>query len=265
MVQTGAIVAIIFNIIVSFGLPLGAAIFLLAKLKRYAVRPILVGILVFLVMQMVVRIPLVMFVLPRTPAFAELMRYPISYGLFLGFTAGLAEEVGRWLGYKTLLHKRTDWETGVACGVGHAGLEAVMLVGLVNINDLIYALRINGGTFGEFAVELGPNLAHRIFTHLVRLEPLTAAMAGFERISVFFIQIAFSLMVLYGIKTKNALWLALAIFAHTFVDAPIVILPKVAIFNIYQIELFLGGCALLSLWYIVKPRKWLLTYETDKI
>lgn len=254
MVQSAVIEAFVFNIVVSFGLPLCLVVFLLIKYGRQAVRPVLVGVLVFLIMQMVIRIPLVMFILPKTPAFAQLMLYPVSYGLFLGFTAGLAEECGRWLGYKTILRKRTDWPTGFSCGVGHAGVESVILVGMMSVNDLLYALHINRGTLGPLVTGLEWRLLNRIQSYLLNVDPLVVMLEGVERILVFVIQIAFSLMVLYGIKTRNAVWLALAILAHMAVDAPIVILPKIMNFGPYHVQLFLLVWALLGLWWIVKSK-----------
>lgn len=255
MVHTGAIGAIVFNIIISFGLPLGLLAYLLVKYGRPVVRPVLVGVLVFLIMQMVIRIPLVMFIWPKTPAFAQLMLYPVSYGLFLGLTAGLAEEGGRWLGYTTILRKRTDWLSGFSYGVGHAGVESVVLVGMMSVNDLLYALHINRGTLGPLVTGLEQRLLNRIQSYLVNLEPTVVMLEGVERILVFVIQIAFSLMVLYGVRTKNAFWLALAILAHTAVDASVVILPKIMDFGPYKIQLLLLAWTIAGLWFIVKSRQ----------
>ena len=46
-----------------------------------------------------------------------------GYALFLGFTAGLFEEVGRYLAFTTILKKRLDWKNAVAFGIGHGGIE----------------------------------------------------------------------------------------------------------------------------------------------
>lgn len=255
MVQAGAIAAIIFNIIISFGLPLGVLAYLLIRYGRPVVRPVLAGVLVFLIMQMAIRVPLVMFILPSTPAFWAIMAYPLSYGIFLGFTAGLAEEGGRWLGYRTILLKREDWLTGFSYGVGHAGVESIMLVGMMSVSDLLYALHINRDTLNPLRTGLEQRLLHRIEGYLTNLDPSVVMLEGIERISVFLIQIALSLMVLYGVKTKNAIWLALAILAHMAVDAPIVILPKIMSFGPYKIQIFLGVWALLSLVYIIWSRR----------
>ena len=55
----------------------------------------------------------------------------IGYLIFLGFTAGLFESVGRWVGYKWWFRNSLpyDWAHGVAFGIGHGGIEAVALVG----------------------------------------------------------------------------------------------------------------------------------------
>ena len=254
MVQTGTIAAIIFNIIVAFGLPLALLAYLLKRDIRLW-RPVFVGAVVFVVFQLVFRIPLVMEVLPKTSWFAHLMRFPISYGIFLGFTAGLAEEIGRYIGYRAALRGQTSWMTGIAFGVGHGGIEAIILVGFVNVNDLVFSLAINRGEFQDVISNVREHIVPRIYNHLTYLEPFDAMLSGLERISVMFIQIAMSLMVLYGVKTKNASWLALAIFVHTFVDAPVVILPKIFNFNVYKIELFIAACAVGCAIYIWKSRR----------
>lgn len=262
MVQSGTVLAIIFNIIVAFGLPLVLLVILLKRDLRLW-RPVFVGAVVFVVFQVIFRIPLMMEVLPKTQWFAHLMQFPISYGIFLGFTAGLAEEIGRYIGYRTALHGQTSWITGIAFGVGHGGIEAMILVGLVNVNDLMFSLSINRGEFHAVVSSVRENIVVRIYTHLTHLEPFDTMLSGLERISVMFIQIAMSLMVLYGAKTKNAAWLMLAIFVHTFVDAPVVILPKIFNFNVYKIELFIAACAVGCLIYILKARKMFIAAETQ--
>jgi len=253
MVNPGVITAFIVNIVICFGLPLGSILYLLIAKKR-AFIPVLVGAAVFVVFQLITRIPLLQ-VLSAMPWYKDMAQRPWLYGIFLGFTAGLFEEGGRYLGYRTLLRNRSRWIDGFAFGVGHGGIEAITIVGLTNINNLFLALSINSGQFDQLAAQLPADVANQIVSQLTALQPLDAYLAGIERIFAFIIQIALSLLVLISVRERK-LWIAgLAVLAHTLVDAPVVILPGVFGANIYQIEMFVAAVAVLALVFIILSRQ----------
>lgn len=249
MVHHAAMLAFIFNIAVCFGLPLALTVWLVRK-NRHLILPVVTGILVFLVFQVVLRIPLNVEILPRYDWYMQLVHMPWLYGVFLGFTAGLFEEIGRYLGYKTVLHNRRDWCTGFAYGVGHGGIEAIVLVGFANINNLLMAYSINKGSFFDRFEAIGDKLVHRIYLNLTGLEPHDALLAGVERIFVIVIQIAFSILVLQAVRTRRLMYLWLAVILHMVVDAPVVILRRVFGLTAWQIEGYIAACALIALWYL---------------
>jgi len=254
MVDPGVITAFIVNIVICFGLPIGCILYLLIAKKR-AIIPVLVGAAVFVVFQLIIRIPLLQYVLPSMPWYADMLHRPWLIGIFLGLTAGLFEEGGRYLGYRTLLKNRSRWIDGFAFGVGHGGIEAITLVGLTNISNLALALSINSGQFDQLAAQLPADVANQIVSQLTALQPLDAYLAGIERIFAFIIQIALSLLVLISVRERK-LWIAgLAVLAHTLVDAPVVILPGVFGANIYQIEMFVAAVAVLALVFIILSRQ----------
>jgi len=253
MVNPGVITAFIVNIVICFGLPLGSILYVLIAKKR-AFIPVLVGAAVFVVFQLITRIPLLQ-VLSAMPWYKDMAQRPWLYGIFLGFTAGLFEEGGRYLGYRTLLRNLSRWIDGFAFGVGHGGIEAITIVGLTNINNLFLALSINSGQFDQLAAQLPADVANQIVSQLTALQPLDAYLAGIERIFAFIIQIALSLLVLISVRERK-LWIAgLAVLAHTLVDAPVVILPGVFGANIYQIEMFVAAVAVLALVFIILSRQ----------
>ena len=254
MVNPGVITAFIVNIVICFGLPLGSILYLLIAKKR-AFIPVLVGAAVFVVFQLIIRIPLLQYVLPSMPWYADMLHRPWLIGIFLGLTAGLFEEGGRYLGYRTLLKNRSRWIDGFAFGVGHGGIEAITLVGLTNISNLALALSINSGQFDQLATQLPADVASQIVSQLTALQPLDAYLAGIERIFAFIIQIALSLLVLISVRERK-LWIAgLAVLAHMLIDAPMVILPEVFGANIYQIEMFVAAVAVLALVFIILSRR----------
>src|SRR5687768_15449301 len=47
----------------------------------------------------------------------------------LSFSAGLFEEGGRWLGYRWLFRpEERTWRPGIVYGLGHGGLESMVLI-----------------------------------------------------------------------------------------------------------------------------------------
>lgn len=71
----------------------------------------------FLVFQLVTRIPLLTF-LPRFDWYKSFMENVFAAGIFLGLTAGIFETAGRFIGLRFLLGKRQEWKNGIAYGIG---------------------------------------------------------------------------------------------------------------------------------------------------
>ena len=146
------IICFIVNIIISIGIPLGILIYFAIKKKQF-VKPFLVGALVFLVSQVVLRMPLLNGVVAKTDWFYNMsVLNPILYAVFLGLTAGIFEEVGRFIGFKTGLKKNRTWYDGIAFGLGHGGIEAILFAGISSIQNLYVIFSLNNGTFNSSLV-----------------------------------------------------------------------------------------------------------------
>lgn len=145
MVSTFSIIGMIFSLLLIFLVPIGLVIYFYRKEKIY-LPAVLVGALVFLVFQILTRIQLINY-LSTMDWFAEMAESMIFLIFFFAFTAGIFEEVGRYLGFKFPLKNHLSWKNGVAFGIGHGGFEAIALVGITTINNLIASIMINTGTF----------------------------------------------------------------------------------------------------------------------
>ncbi len=252
MVSTSSIIAFIVNIIICFGLFFGFFIFLVVKKKRTVI-PIVVGAGVFLLFQIIIRIPL-LGVVSGTIWYQVMAAQPWLYGAFLGLTAGIFEEMGRFAGMTLLMRKNRRWIDGVAFGVGHGGLEAVAIVGLSNISSLIMSVMINNGSFETLRPTLGAQ-ADIIVNQLTSAMPYDILLGGAERILAFAIQIALSILVLYAVSHRKYIFVPVAILLHMLVDAPIIILPQVFGWSIYGIELFLAALAVVAVVFIILSRR----------
>lgn len=199
------IASLMFGCLVCYGTPVAGLILLLRK-KKGTGGAFALGMLAFAVSQLLIRIPVLQFLLPRYVWFHVLPLYPVAYGLFLGLTAGVFEEGARWIAIRLFLKNRTDLEHGLAFGLGHGGVEAMVLVGLNMIAGLVLVL---AGQSALFPASAG-----------------TMLVAGLERLYAMAFHVGASLLVMHGIrKRKSAGYLAAAVLLHTVLDAAIVILP----------------------------------------
>lgn len=209
MVDSGIIASLIVLIFLCFAIPVGGFIYLSVKKKRVA-KPFFIGMLVFFIFQMVIRLPIIQIVLPQTAWFLSMSHNPWLYGLFMGGTAAIAEEFGRYIAVRFLLKKNRRYADGIAYGLGHGGIEAMLLIGVNNIANLIVLL--DGQSF------LAPVIAAQLSYEAV-------FTAIFERVCVMALQVGLSMLVFYSVRSKEWHYLVYALVIHTIVDAAIVILP----------------------------------------
>ncbi len=216
----------LFTFIAAFILPVGVGVWLAAKKKGY-LKPILLGVLTFSLFQGI-RLTLNTLVLEPMPSMTLLsLTNPVLYYLFFGATAALFEEGGRWIVMKLFMKDRQRFNDGIAFGIGHGGIEAILFAGLSALAILI--------------LNTSPVTAGNMFA------------GGIERIFAMTCQIAFSVMVLKSVKFKKPLWLLLAFILHTILDAGLVITVYGA--SVLLIEAYVGLFALISLGFLIYQHK----------
>lgn len=217
----------IFTTLCAAVLPIALAVVLCVR-KKGVWKPILFGALTFCFFQVLVRIPLLQLVLRNQAwyiAFSQTQ--PILYALFLGATAALFEEGGRFVVMSLFLKKQRSPLDGVAFGVGHGGIEALLFAG---INAILM-------------------LATQTFT----ATPNLIFAGGVERLSAMAMQIGFSVMVMKSVREKNILWLLLAFAIHTVSDFGVVLAANSL--NIWVIEAAVAAVAVSMAWFVVREFK----------
>ena len=265
MVSQLSLVFMICSALLIFVFPVGAAVYLYKK-ERISLKAIGIGALIFIVFQIVIRIPLLAFFSDQ-PWFQELMQNLLFSAVLVGgLSAGLFEEVGRYLAFRFPLKQVLSWKNGVAYGLGHGGIEAMVLVGMTYINNIIISLMINAGTFENL---IGPGLdaatAEMVKNQLINTPPFYFIVGGLERFFTLFIQIGLSLVVLYGVMKRKISYLFYAILLHTLVNAPAVILLERGV-SIWWVELFVLLLAVIAVVWIIRSRplfEQLTTLEED--
>lgn len=254
MVNNLSITFMVITFLISFGLPIVLATYII-RYKKASFKAVLVGALVFFIFQIMIRIPLLQ-VISRQTWYFKISYSMIFVGLFLGITAGLFEEIGRFLGFKYPLKDKLSWENGIAYGIGHGGIEAMLLVGLSNLSSIIFSIFLNNGSFDSIiASRLSPEVVYAIKNQLINITPALALASGIERLFTIIIHIALSIVVLYGVMSKEFKYIVYAVLAHTLVNAPLPFLMSRGV-NIWLIEAYLGICASIGLIIIVKSKNY---------
>jgi uncharacterized membrane protein YhfC len=212
----------VISLLLVFLFPIGLWIYFYKK-ERISAIAVLVGALTFVISQIVLRIPLLQ-LLQGQSWYAAMAKNIWISALFLGLTAGLFEEVGRFLGFKFLLKKKLEWKNGIAFGIGHGGIEAIIITGLTYINNIVFSLMINSGAFDKISGTFAPGLSDYIVNALANTSPAMFLVGGFERVFAIIAHIAFSIIVLYGVKNRKGVYIIYAILAHALLDAPTVLI-----------------------------------------
>lgn len=229
--QGGGIVVdgILFVILISIGLPIGLAIYALVQKKFW---PFVLGVIAFVGSQILIRLPILQLLEAKSIQYTMFSATrPILFAILLALSAGVVEEVARYVLMRYLLKERS-WQTGFLFGAGHGGIEAFLLVGIGSLVMIFVA----EGTLssGDFIV------------------------GGIERLFTIILHIGLSLLVLRSVVEKRVTFLILAIFIHTFVNSlagiiPLYFTPTVSIIFI-EVSLALIALALL-VYHFIQKRK----------
>lgn len=252
MVSGSSITFMAISLVLSIFFPIVLAIVFYRK-QRYAISAVFIGVVMMTVSQFVIRIPLLQLSAGMS-WYKSLASSLYLYALFLGLTAGLFEETARYIGFRFMLRKKLEWKNGVAYGIGHGGIESILLVGLTYINNLVYSTMINSGMFDKLISPMVPaETAKYIKDSLINTASSTFLVGGIERVLTMAVQIALSIIVLYAVANKKFIFYIYAILLHALVNIPAVILTRY-VSNIWITEGVIFVFALISLFFIVKSR-----------
>lgn len=175
--------------------------------------------------------------------------------IVLGLLAGIFEETARYILFKFILKKSRSWKEGVLVGLGHGGTEAVLIgisVALTVVNMIAYR-NIDLSTVPSIPPEQ-LELAKQQVEAFWSAQPYMALLGFFERVFAMCLHVSLSLMVLYGLAKKQAIWFWLALLWHAFVDAVAVYVGQSI--GILQTEVLVAIFAAISLWIVfrMKPK-----------
>lgn len=224
-IGTGSLTALGVGAALAFLLPLALAL-LWTFIKKERFTSVLVGAATFFVFALLLEKPLQAVVLSQDlPLGRFLLARPLLLALVAALFAGVFEETGRLVAFLTLLKNRKNRETAISHGIGHGGLEVMLILGAAYVTNIVYALMINAGAFGTVVEQVAAQAPEQVETlrtlaaQLAKISFPDVGMALLERTSAVLFHIGASILVFYACKDKKKLWLyPLAILLHTALD-----------------------------------------------
>lgn len=163
------------------------------------------------------------------------------YGLYGGLAAGLFEEVGRFVAMRFAMKKQLNLPNALMYGVGHGGIEAILIVGLASVSNLVTSIMINAGTLEASLGALDQATKEDTLTQLSALWTTPSYqffLSGIERIVAVTLHIALSVLVFQAVKLGKKRYWFLAFAIHAGVDFATVIAANYL--NLVLVEVMLA-------------------------
>lgn len=253
MINEAAIGGLIFQLSFVLLIVIGLIIFLKVK-KQLVWKPFFTGILIFVLFSQVLEKALHFLVI--SPSGTEL-KWTSSIAAFViygALAAGVFEELGRYFGFKVIIKKAREYRDGLSFGLGHGGIEALLLGVLGAVNLLIIAMAIKNGTFESEMGKLLGDDQKKMLMHVLSNDFGYFVLAALERIPAILIHMAFSLLVLYGIRTDKFKYVLYAIGLHALIDVVPALYQTGVIKSLYVIEAYIAAIGVICFVFIRKAR-----------
>lgn len=251
--SSAAIAAFLTAGILATLLPIAAIVFFKLKNKDVKLRYVFVGAVTFPVFALILEQISHYFMLPIV------QQSTVAYVIYGTLAAGIFEETGRFVAYKIFCKKENDPRASLMYGLGHGGIESIILIGFTMLSYALTAVTINMlGADAVFATVPAEQreIAEAQLETLVQFSMSGAFLNVAERILAIALHVSLSVVVFASIKMKGKLWLfPAAIALHAIFDVPAALYQRGVITNMALMELLLFVEAVIIAFVAVKIYK----------
>lgn len=189
-------------------------------------------------------------------AFPTLSMRPIPYTLYGCLAAGLFEETARYLCLRLLCRRQGGSAAlGLAYGVGHGGIESLLLAGAPLVSSLATLAAVNGKTDAQLAALLGGQ--DMVDTLRSQVEALSTAPAwqnllgGYERAVALALHLALSVLVWMAASGRLPRWFVfVAMGLHALANVPAALVQCGVLRNPLLAEGLITLASGLAVWYV---------------
>jgi uncharacterized membrane protein YhfC len=245
--------------LIAIGLPVFLFVFFRIKYKT-PVLPMIIGIIAFVLFSTVLEGLLHQVVIPTF----NLRQKPVWFIIYGMFAAGIFEETGRFVSFNVLKKINVKYKnifTGISYGIGHGGIESILLAGITAVGNVVYCILYNTGNSGILTAKMNAAQVAQFnagITSLFTMPSATFLVSGIERIFAIGLHIGLSVIVFYAVFGKKKIWLyPLAILLHALGDLPAAALQVNVIKSTVVVEVIAGlSCVVLLVIAYLLHRKY---------
>lgn len=217
--------------------------------KGAEVLPFFVGCAVFVLFALVIEGAL-NYLFSTTETGKKVLANVWTYALYGGLMAGVFEETGRFIAFKTVLRKRLENDANaLSYGAGHGGIEAIITVSVTYFTYIVFAVMINSGMGSLLTQSLPAEQAEAMKTVFDQLaeQPWWYYLAAILERSIAIIgHICLSVLVWFAAKKRGKFLLfPLAILLHAAMDFIVVVAAKYFELPVLAVEGVLAAFAVL--------------------
>lgn len=256
MISSTTIIILVLLFLVGLAAPVLLAVWLVKK-YHCKIETILIGAGTFFLFALVLESLVHMVVLKNVPAIQQNMLY---YALYGGLMAGLFEETGRFLSMKFLLKKDNN-HTALAYGLGHGGMEVIMIFAMSMFSMALMAIMSNMGKIDLLLAKTPDDPAamaqiDAVLDSVRSTKPVSYFIGLWERCSAMVLQISLSVLVFTAVrKGGRFIWLyPVAILLHALVDGIAVMMSGQVSNVVIEIVIMSMAIAIASLAFIIDQK-----------
>lgn len=219
-------------------IPIAAVIIFKLKNRDTKLRYFFVGAVTFVVFALVLEQMLHYCMLPVIQSSGV-----VFYTVYGALCAGIFEETGRFIAFKLFCKNENDPRASIMYGLGHGGVEAIVLVGITMISYAVMAMTVNEvGMESLFALIPADQrvAAEAQILALTDYDMASTFVSLGERVLAMVVHTSLSVIVFASIKMKGKLWLyPAAVVLHAIFDVPAALYQREVITNMAVTELLL--------------------------
>ncbi len=251
------VIAFILSLILQVGFPLALSLYYRRR-TRAPWQVFLYGGIVYAIFQLFTWLPVSVYLDVAVGEVVQSEMGAFVWLLALAFCTGLIEEAGRWWGYRYLFARRNYrliWRNGVMYGLGHGSVETLFLIsGLTFVNLLAYVV-LSQLDLAAMTQSLGSEASPALLNALQSIVDTAwwqPPIVAFERILALIHQVAWSLLVMQSLVSRQKRWFGFAVLYHTSVAVIVPGLVTLAGYTVAEgVNLLLAA---FSVWLIVRLR-----------
>ncbi len=256
MINQTAMTCMIIEMILAFVIPIAVIVAWKVKTKSSMV-PVFGGVITFILFVQMLEGAVHSFLLTSENPFSKLLNSNFFlYALYGGLMAGVFEEIGRYVTMKFVLKNYRDKKDAVSYGLGHGGIECIMVLGMGMLINVIFAVLVNSGADESVLLPLAGGSAESLNAAILSLSgitPLLAGVAVFERVLAMALQVCLSMVVFSAVKKSSSVYLFTAVLLHAVADFGIIMVSQYA--SIYVAEAVLAVFVAAFAYYVFKVKK----------